>query len=227
MEFDAEMTACARGSDMRCSPKASRNIARTIKGMRLDQAKVFLEEVIEKKTAVPYTVRYRKIKHRRGAMGPGAFPVKAAGHVLDILKNAENNAQYKDLETDNLRIVHASAYRGFTFPGWRPRAHGRASQHNEQTTNLEIVLGEDADLDTREEARLERQSKGGKGGKKPVKAASSKPKAAPKADKEAAPKAEKPEAEAKKEPETKAEPKAKAEAEPKAAAPASDEKEAA
>lgn len=217
MEFDAEMTACARGSDMRCSPKASRNIARTIKGMRLDQAKVFLEEVIEKKTAVPYTVRYRKIAHRRGPMGPGAFPVKAAGHVLDILKNAENNAQYKDLETENLRIVHASAYRGFTFPGWRPRAHGRASQHNEQTTNLEIVLGEDADLDAREDAREEKQSKAGKGGKKPVKAASSKPKPAPKA--------EKPEPEAAKEPEAKAEP--KAEATPKAAAPASDEKEAA
>lgn len=182
MEFDAEITACARGTDMRCSPKASRNIARTIKGMRLEDAKVFLEEVIDKKTPVPYTVRYRKIKHRKGGVGPGAFPVKAAGHVLDILKNAENNAQYKDLETDNLRIVHASAYRGFTFPGWRPRAHGRASQHNEQTTNLEIVLGEDAQLDAKAEAREERRSKGGRPGKKPVKAASSKPKAAPNAD---------------------------------------------
>lgn len=64
--FDTETTACARGKDMNCSPKASRNIAATIKGMRVAQAKTFLEQVIEKKTPVPYKFRYRKIKHRKG-----------------------------------------------------------------------------------------------------------------------------------------------------------------
>lgn len=158
--FDAEKTAAARGVDVHCSPKASRNVMLAIKGMRLEDAKDYLEEVTRKERAIPMRVRRRKIKHRKGGIGPGAYPVKAAGRVLKILENAQNNAEYKDLETENLRIVHASAYRGETVMKFRPRAQGRATAHFEQTTNMEIVLGEDEALDEREEAREERREKG-------------------------------------------------------------------
>lgn len=155
--FDLETTACARGKDMHCSPKASRNIAATIKGMRVAQAKAFLEAVVEKKTPVPYRYRFRKIKHRKGeGFGPGAFPVKAASKALKVLENAENNAEYKGLDAEDLRIVHASAYVGQIYHGFRPRAQGRATAHNEETTNFEVVLGVDERLDAREEARAER-----------------------------------------------------------------------
>lgn len=160
--FDAEKSAAARGVEVHCSPKASRNIMRTIKGMRLEDAKEYLEQVTRKESAVPMRVRNRKIKHRRGGMGPGGFPVKAADRVLKILENAQNNAEYKDLETDNLRIVHASAYRGETIVKFRPRAQGRATAKFEQTTNMEIVLAEDEALDEREAAREERREAGAK-----------------------------------------------------------------
>ncbi len=159
--FDAEKTAASRGKDVHCSPKASRNIMLAIKGMRLEEAKVFLDEVTEKKRPLPMLVRKRKIKHRRGAgIGPAAYPVKAAGRVLRILENAQNNAEYKDLETENLRILHASAYRGETIVKFKPRAQGRATARCEQTTNMEIVLGESEHLDAREEAREERRERG-------------------------------------------------------------------
>lgn len=187
MEFDAETTACARGKDIPCSPKMSRNIVRTIKGMRVTEAKDFLEQVMEQKVAVPMRVRNRKIKHRRGRMGPGAFPVKAADRVLGVLTNAENNAEYKGLDPDDLRIVHASAYVGQRFQRWKPRAHGRATAHNEQTTNMEIVLGERPDLDEAEEAKAERRSKGAK---KPAKKAKKAPAKAEKAAEKPAEKTE-------------------------------------
>ena len=216
--FDAEKTAIARGVDVHCSPKSSRNVMLAIKGMRLEEAKDYLERVTLKEQAIPMRVRKRKIKHRKGGMGPGNYPVKAAGRVLRILENAENNAEYKDLETDNLRVLHASAYRGETIVKFRPRAQGRATPSCEQTTNMEIVLGEDEALDEREEAREERREEGTKrprkgkattkrsaatAGEKPTAKTQEKPKQdseagaetaekAPKAEEESAP-AEKPE----------------------------------
>jgi large subunit ribosomal protein L22 len=185
--FDPETTACARGKDMNCSPKASRNIAATIKGMRVGDAKTFLEEVIAKKTPVPYRYRYRKIKHRKGeGFGPGAYPVKAATKALQILVNAENNAEYKGLDAEDLRIVHASAYVGQIFQGFRPRAQGRATAHNEETTNLEIVLGSDERLDALDEAKDERRGRTSKrAGVKAKKTAKAAPAAEPEAEKSA------------------------------------------
>lgn len=223
--FDAEKTATSRGVDVHCSPKASRNIVKTIKGMRLEDAKEFLEAVTRKETAVPMTVRKQKIKHRKGqGFGPGAYPVKAAGRVLKILENAENNAEYKDLETENLRIVHASAYRGETIVKFRPRAQGRATPSCEQTTNMEIVLGEDEALDEREEAREARRERATKRavrtGAKPTKTAATAKKPAKK--EEAAEEKESTEAA-----ESKAEPEAEtpAETEPAEAGEQSDKKE--
>ncbi len=188
--FDAEKTATSRGVDVHCSPKASRNIVRTIKGMRLEDAKEFLEAVTRKETAVPMTVRKQKIKHRKGqGFGPGGYPVKAAERVLRILENAENNAEYKDLETENLRIVHASAYRGETIVKFRPRAQGRATPSCEQTTNMEIVLGEDEALDEREEAREERRDRATK---RAVRTTGAKPKKTSAASSEPATKEEAP-----------------------------------
>lgn len=198
MTFDPETTACARGKDMRCSPKHSRNIVRAIKGMKVGAAKQFLTEVTELKTAVPMTVRNRKIHHRRGEMGSGAFPEKAAGRVLDVLTNAEANAEYKGLETENLRIVHASAYVGARFFRFRPRAQGRATAFNETATNLEIVLAERPDLDELDAKKAERRAGTGRGKGKSAKAtkqtASKESASKEQAPKKAAPKKEKAEA---------------------------------
>ncbi|KAA0017723.1 MAG: 50S ribosomal protein L22, partial [Thermoplasmata archaeon] len=67
---------------------------------------------------------------------------KAARYILKILENAENNAEYKGLDPENMIIAHISAYKGREIEGIMPRAYGRATQKNEQTTNIEIVLKE-------------------------------------------------------------------------------------
>ena len=54
----------------------------------------------------------------------------------------ENNAEYKGFDTENMKIAHISAYTGRMLKGMMPRAHGRATDKNKYTTDIEIVLEE-------------------------------------------------------------------------------------
>ncbi|HDI12849.1 MAG: 50S ribosomal protein L22 [Hadesarchaea archaeon] len=132
----------AFGREMRISPKHAMEVCRAIRNMRLDAAKRYLEDVQKKKKAVPFMRHRKKLAHRKGVGGSGQYPVKAAREILKVLKNAEANAGYKGLDTEKLRIVHASAYKGITVPGILPRAFGRATPHNKPLTNVEIILKE-------------------------------------------------------------------------------------
>jgi large subunit ribosomal protein L22 len=58
------------------------------------------------------------------------------------LKNAEENAEYDSLDTDRLYVKIAASARGRIRKASMPRAQGRATEWNEQTTNVEIVLAE-------------------------------------------------------------------------------------
>jgi len=140
-ELDPDKTAKAYGYELHCSPKDSKNIAYAIRGMNLEQAKRYLEEVIEQKRAVPSIFHKRKRAHQT-ATGPGSFPQKTARYILKILKNAENNAEYKGFDVESMKVIHIAAYRGRTIRGFMPRAQGRATDKNTLTTNIEIILEE-------------------------------------------------------------------------------------
>ena len=140
-DIDPEKTAKAYGFELHCSPKASMNIAREIRGMKLQDAKKYLEEVINLKRAVPFKRYNKTISHKKG-IGPGRYPQKAAKCILKVLENAENNAEYKGLDPKSMVIKHISAYRGREIKGYMPRAFGRATPKNEQTTNVEVILEE-------------------------------------------------------------------------------------
>lgn len=141
---DAGKVAKAAGRSLKISPKHSREICNALRGMEVEEAKDYLEDVMEKKQAVPFKRHNKKVGHRRGLKGwpTGRYPVKAAGQILDVLINAEANAEYKGLDTENLEIVHISSHRGYVIRGWTPRAFGRASPFNTPTTHIQIVLGE-------------------------------------------------------------------------------------
>jgi len=141
VKSDPEKTAKAYGYELHCSPKDSVNLAYALRGMKTDKAKKYLEEVMGLKRALPAVYHKRKVHHQK-AIGPGSFPKKAAAYMLKVLKNAENNAEYKGFDPENMRIAHISTYRGRVIQGIMPRAHGRGSEFNEITTNIEIVLEE-------------------------------------------------------------------------------------
>ena len=143
IDLDPESTAKARGKDLRVSYKNSIEVCRAIRGMAVEDAKKYLEDVMAKKQAVPFKTHKRHISHRKGAgFGPGKFPVNAAKAVLDLIQVVENNAEYKGLDPENMYIVHISAYRGRIFEGWRARARGRSSAWNTVSTNIELIIQE-------------------------------------------------------------------------------------
>jgi len=143
-ELDPEKTVKASGREVRVSHKSTREICKTIKMMMLTQAKPYLRDVIAKKRAVPFTRFKKKAGHRHGLEKAyaGRYPEKAAKHVLKVLEGAEANAEYKGLDTERLRIIHASAYPGMKIKRYTPRAHGRASPKFQTLCHIEIALEE-------------------------------------------------------------------------------------
>jgi large subunit ribosomal protein L22 len=140
-EKDLEKSARAYGYELHCSQKDCMNIAHALKGMSVEKAKKYLEEIMAMKRALPAIYHKRKRLHQKG-IGPGSFPEKAARYMLKVVKNAENNAEYKGFDVEKMKITHISAYQGRIIKGIMPRAQGRATDKNETTTDVELILEE-------------------------------------------------------------------------------------
>lgn len=130
--------------ELHISPKHAREICRMLRGMRVNIAKAYLEDVIALKRAVPFKRYARNVAHRHGLIraDAGRYPQKAARAVLNVLENAAANAEYKGMESEKLRIYHAGTKKGRTIRGWMPRAMGRATPKNTETVSIEMILTE-------------------------------------------------------------------------------------
>jgi len=143
-ESDSETTARAIGRELPVSPRHSIAICKHIRGWRLERAKTFLEDVTKLKAAVPDN-RYGGAGHRRGKVGPGRFPEKAARMILKVLEGAEANAEYKGLAIEDMKIIHIAAHRGKSWEGRFQRARGRATPKIRETVNVEVIIREAVD----------------------------------------------------------------------------------
>ncbi|MFQ6073711.1 MAG: 50S ribosomal protein L22 [Candidatus Bathyarchaeia archaeon] len=143
-ELDPERTAKASGREVRVSHKAAREVCAAIRGMMLSEAKEFLQQVIQKKKPVPFRRFKKKVGHRHGLEKAfaGRYPVKAAQKIFEVLESAEANADFKGLDTENLRVIHASAYPGMKIKRYIPRAFGRSSPRFETLCHIEVALGQ-------------------------------------------------------------------------------------
>lgn len=143
VQLDPARTAIAAGRDLRVSYKDTVELLNAIRGLKLEEAKKLLEDVIAKKRPIPYRRHSGKVGHKRG-MGAGRYPTKAAKAVLKVLLNAEANAEYKGLDVSRLWIAHAAAHKGMKMRSYMPRAFGRATPWFEQLVHVEIGLEERA-----------------------------------------------------------------------------------
>ncbi len=126
------------------SAKAAREVCAAIKGMQLQLARSFLEDVVSLKKAVPFRRFKKEGAHRvdAGNMHTGRFPAKTAKEFLEALENLEANAEFKGLDTDRLVIIHASANKGRVVRGFTPRGFGKSSPSNNVLVHLELVAAE-------------------------------------------------------------------------------------
>jgi len=108
---------------------------------KLDQ---FLQDVVEKKRAVPYRKHKKEVSHKAGLNGwyAGKYPVKAAGEILKVLDSLEANAESKNLDVERLRIVHAAAQKAREVKRYIPRAMGRSSPSFDHLCHVEFAVEE-------------------------------------------------------------------------------------
>ncbi len=97
--FSLQKSACsAKGADLRVHFKNTRETAAAIKGLGYRKAVRFLEDVVAHKQAVPFR-RYnggvgRCAQAKQHASATQArWPKKSAEFILNLLKNAESNAE--------------------------------------------------------------------------------------------------------------------------------------
>lgn len=101
----------ARGSNFRVHFKNTRETAQAIKKMPLKRAQRYLKNVILKEEIVPFR-RFnggvgRKAQVKAWKMATqGRWPKKSAEFLLQLLRNAESNADVKGLDVDRLVIEH-------------------------------------------------------------------------------------------------------------------------
>merc|ERR1711935_475334 len=147
-----DMSKCckARGNNLRVHYKNSRETANAVKGMTIKKAQKFLQDVIAHKDIVPFRRHTGGIGHAAQAknhkVAAGRWPEKSCRYVLDLLTNAEANAEIQGLEADSLVIQHVQVNRA---PGMRRRtyrAHGRINPYMCSPCHIEFVLAPNPDV---------------------------------------------------------------------------------
>jgi len=138
-------SAKAQGRDLHCHFKNTRETCQVLKHMTLTRAKQFLANVINHKEAVPFR-RFaggvgRNAQTNTAFSCPrGRWPVKSAKYVLDLLRNAEANAEIKGLAVDELKIRHIQANMSVKGRRRTYRAHGRINAYMSCPSNIEVIL---------------------------------------------------------------------------------------
>jgi len=136
----------ARGSDLRVHFKNTHETAQAIKHMPLKRAKRFLNNVKDKKEIVVFRkfghCVGRKAQAKAWGYTQGRWPTKSAEFLLQLLKNAESNAEYKGLDTDHLVIDHIQVQRAAKMRRRTYRAHGRINPFMSSPCHVELILAE-------------------------------------------------------------------------------------
>ncbi|KAK6241867.1 hypothetical protein SCA6_007256, partial [Theobroma cacao] len=125
----------------------TRETAFAIRKLPLPKAKRYLEDVMAHKQAIPFrrfcggVGRTAQAKNRH-SNGQGRWPVKSAKFILDLLKNAESNAEVKGLDVDALYISHIQVNQAQKQRRRTYRAHGRINPYMSSPCHIELILSE-------------------------------------------------------------------------------------
>uniref|UniRef100_A0A5S6QUT7 Large ribosomal subunit protein uL22 n=1 Tax=Trichuris muris TaxID=70415 RepID=A0A5S6QUT7_TRIMR len=147
---NAAKSCKARGSDLRVHFKNTRETARVLKNMTLRRAVTYLKNVIAKKEIVPFR-RFkggvgRKAQCKQWKWTQGRWPKKSAEFLLQLLRNAESNAEFKGLDTDRLVVAHIAVQAAAKIRRRTYRAHGRINPYMSSPCHLEVILKEAEDV---------------------------------------------------------------------------------
>jgi large subunit ribosomal protein L17e len=129
--------------------------------MTLRRATRYLKNVVNKKEIVPFK-RFnggvgRKAQAKVFKVSQGRWPKKSAEILLELLKNAESNADVKGLEVDRLVIDHIQVNRAPKIRRRTYRAHGRINPYQSSPCHIELILSEKENVLTRTGGAIDEQ----------------------------------------------------------------------
>lgn len=134
--YNQEHMAKTKGTNLPISFKQSVEICGFIKNKSVNDAKKMLQNVVEKKTAIPFKRYNRDLGHKK-KIGPARYPENASKEFIKLIESVEANAQFKGLNTSNLIIAHISAHK--SGKAWH---YGRKSRRKMKRTNIELIVEE-------------------------------------------------------------------------------------
>merc|ERR1711878_252341 len=114
--------------------------------MPLKRANRYLKNVIGQKECVPFRrfngavgrcAQAKQFKHVQGR-----WPKKSAEFMLQLLKNAESNAETKGLDAEHLVIEHIQVNAAPKMRRRTYRAHGRINPYMSSPCHIEMILVE-------------------------------------------------------------------------------------
>merc|ERR1711903_384809 len=147
--LENEAESCkAKGSNLRVHFKNTRETCHAIKGMMLRKAQAYLQHVVEKKEAVAFrrfcggVGRTSQAKNAGATNGQARWPKKSAQFMLNLLLNAEANAELKSLDIDKLFVSHIQVNRAQQQRRRTYRAHGRINPYMSSPCHVEVILSQ-------------------------------------------------------------------------------------
>ncbi|EKM79494.1 hypothetical protein AGABI1DRAFT_114044 [Agaricus bisporus var. burnettii JB137-S8] len=139
-----EKTAKARGEYLRTHFKNMREVAAALTGQKLTKAYAYLSDVKDHKRVIPF-------RHFSGGVGrtgqakefkttQGRWPEKSIKFITRLLKNAESNAEFKNIDVDDLFIKNIVVQQAPKTRRRTYRAHGRINPYQGHPAHVEIIL---------------------------------------------------------------------------------------
>lgn len=132
-----ENQARAVARDASVSTKASIEAVKFLKGKTTKVAIAYLEKVMKKDIAIPYTRFTDGVGHRTGkGITSGRYPQKLSRELIKLIKSTEANASMKGLG-EELKIVHFVAHKASV-----PMHYGRHARREMKRSHIEIIVEE-------------------------------------------------------------------------------------
>ncbi|KAG6812565.1 hypothetical protein H0H92_002217 [Tricholoma furcatifolium] len=142
-----EKTSRARGEYLRTHFKNMREVAAALTGIKLTKAYTYLSDVKDHKRVIPFR-RFaggvgRASQAKEFKATQGRWPEKSVKFILRLLKNAESNADAKNIDVEDLVIKSIVVQQAPISQKTRRRtyrAHGRINPYQGHPTHVEVIL---------------------------------------------------------------------------------------
>ncbi|KAG8789927.1 60S ribosomal protein L17 [Ceratobasidium sp. 428] len=141
---DPEKFARARGEYLRTHFKNMREVAAALSGLKLSKAYTYIDNVKHHKQVIPFR-RFsggvgRASQAKEFGATQGRWPEKSLKFILRLLKNAESNADAKNLDVEELTIKNIVVQQAPKTRRRTYRAHGRINPYQGHPVHVEIIL---------------------------------------------------------------------------------------